>query len=128
MGNSENTRKITEFVIRNADCPIIIDADGINSIADNINVLKERTGDTVITPHPLEFSRISGLSTAEIQADRIGAAKRFAREYGVTVLLKGAYSVISDPFGNSSNKVLSNAALAAVFLNLSDKTIPPIKY
>lgn len=96
LGNSENTRKLTEYVIKNAQCPIIIDADGINSIADNINVLKERTGDTVLTPHPLEFSRISGMSVAEIQRDRIGAAKRFAAEYGVTVLLKGAYTVVSD--------------------------------
>lgn len=106
LGNSENTRKLTEYVIKNAQCPIIIDADGINSIADNINVLKERTGDkggwreTVITPHPLEFSRISGLSVAEIQRDRIGAAKRFAAEYGVTVLLKGAYTVVSDSAGD----------------------------
>lgn len=112
LGNSENTRKITEYVIKNADCPIIIDADGINSIADNINVLKERTGDTVITPHPLEFSRICGSATAEIQADRIGAAKRFAREYGVTVLLKGAYSVISGPAGNVTVNTSGNAALA----------------
>ena len=118
LGNSENTRKITEYVIKHADCPIIIDADGINSIADNINVLKERTGDTngwsktVITPHPLEFSRISGLTVDEIQADRIGAAKRFAEEYGVTVLLKGAYSVIADPSGVVKINSTGNAALA----------------
>lgn len=114
LGNSENTRKITEFVIRNADCPIIIDADGINSIAANINVLKERTGgnkQTVITPHPLEFSRISGLSADEIQADRIGVAKRFAAEYGVVVLLKGAYSIISDGSETLVNPT-GNAALA----------------
>lgn len=112
LGNSENTRSITEFVIKNADCPIIIDADGINSIADNINVLKERTGDTVITPHPLEFSRISGMSTSEIQTDRIGAAKRFAEEYGVVVLLKGAYSVISSPAGDVTVNSTGNACLA----------------
>ncbi|MDE6726309.1 MAG: NAD(P)H-hydrate dehydratase [Oscillospiraceae bacterium] len=118
LGNSENTRKITEYVIRNADCPIIIDADGINSIADNINVLKERTGDkgsrreTVITPHPLEFSRISGLSTDEIQADRINAAKRFAAEYGVVVLLKGAYSIIAGTNGDVTVNPTGNAALA----------------
>lgn len=106
LGNSENIRKLTEYIIKNAQCPIIIDADGINSIADNINVLKERTGDkggwrdTIITPHPLEFSRISGLSVAEIQRDRIGAARKFAAEYGVTVLLKGAYTVISDSAGD----------------------------
>lgn len=119
LGNSENTRKLTEYIIKNAQCPIIIDADGINSIADNINVLKERTGDeggwreTIITPHPLEFSRISGLSVAEIQRDRIGAARRFAAEYGVTVLLKGAYTVVSDSAGDEvSVNTTGSAALA----------------
>ena len=100
LGNSENTRKIVEHVIKNANCPIIIDADGINCLSANIDVLKERTGDTVITPHPLEFSRISGMTVGEIQADRIGAAKKFAGKYGVVVLLKGAYSVISDSMGD----------------------------
>lgn len=111
LGNSESTRKITEFVIKSADCPIIIDADGINSIAANINVLKERTGKTVITPHPLEFSRISGLSVEEIQADRIAAAKSFAKEFGVVVLLKGAYSIITDGSETLVNPT-GNAALA----------------
>ncbi len=96
LGNSENPRKITEFVIRNASCPIIIDADGINSISQNINVLKERTGATIITPHIMEFSRISGLSAGEIGRDRIGAAVKFSREYGVLVVLKGANTVITD--------------------------------
>lgn len=96
LGNSENSRKITEFVIGNADCPIIIDADGINSIADNINVLKGRAGAAVLTPHPMEFSRISGISVSEIQKDRVGAAKRFAREFGVIVVLKGANTVVTD--------------------------------
>lgn len=111
LGNSENTRVLTEFVIKNAKCPIIIDADGINSISRNIDVLKARTGDTVITPHPLEFSRISGLSVNEIQRDRISAAKAFSQKYGVAVLLKGAYTVIADGkevYVNASG----NAALA----------------
>ncbi len=99
LGNSENTRKLTEFVIRNAPCPVIIDADGINSIAENIDVLKERTGDTVLTPHPLEFSRITGLSVKEIQSDRLTRAAEFARKYGVTLLLKGADTVIASPEG-----------------------------
>lgn len=116
LGNSENTRKLTEYIIKNAQCPIIIDADGINSLADNINVLKERTGangrETVITPHPLEFSRICGLSVAEIQRDRIGAARRFAAEYGVTVLLKGAYTVIAAGTGEVCVNSTGSAALA----------------
>lgn len=99
LGNSDKTRRLTEFVIKNAPCPVIIDADGINSISGNINVLKERTGDTVLTPHPLEFSRMTGLSVREIQSDRIRHAGEFAREYGVTLLLKGADTVIASPDG-----------------------------
>lgn len=111
LGNSENTRKVTEYVIKNASCPLIIDADGINSIAANINVLKERTGDTVITPHPLEFSRISGLFVDEIQRDRIGSARRFADEYGVIVVLKGANTVIAEP-DHAYVNTTGNSALA----------------
>lgn len=99
LGNSENTRILTEFVLKNADCPVIVDADGINSICGNINVLRERTSAgriTVLTPHPLEFSRLCGLSVAEIQRDRIKAASDFSREYGAVVLLKGAFTVIAD--------------------------------
>lgn len=99
LGNSENTRALTEFVIKNAPCPVIIDADGINSIAGNIDVLKERTGDTILTPHPLEFSRMTGMNVSQIQSDRLGAAKSFAQEYGVTLLLKGADTVIASPEG-----------------------------
>lgn len=99
LGNSENTRILTEFVVKNAECPIILDADGINSLGGNINVLKERTSAgraMVLTPHPLEFSRLSGLSVAEIQRDRIKAARDFSEETGAVVLLKGAFTVIAD--------------------------------
>lgn len=111
LGNSKNTRNLTEFVIKNAACPIVIDADGINSIADNINILKERTSAVVLTPHPLEFSRISGLSVSEIQRDRIKAARDFSEEYGVVVLLKGAYTVIAEN-GRVFVNPTGNAALA----------------
>lgn len=111
LGNSKNTQNLTEFVIKNAACPIVIDADGINSIADNINILKERTSATVLTPHPLEFSRISGLSVSEIQRDRIKAARDFSEEYGVVVLLKGAYTVIAGN-GKAFVNPTGNAALA----------------
>ncbi|MGN1423555.1 MAG: NAD(P)H-hydrate dehydratase, partial [Oscillospiraceae bacterium] len=112
LGNSENTRSLTEFVIKNAECPLLIDADGINSIAANINVLKERKGKTVLTPHPLEFSRISGIPIGEIQRDRLAAAKAFAREYGVTLVLKGANTVIASESGEAYVNTCGNAGLA----------------
>lgn len=105
LGNSDNTRRLTEFVIKNAPCPVVIDADGINSIAGNIDILKERTGETILTPHPLEFSRMTGISVAEIQSDRIKYAAYFAQKYKVTLVLKGADTVIAAPDG----KVCVNA-------------------
>lgn len=99
LGNNESTRLLTEYIIKNAACPVVIDADGINSICENIYVLRERTGDTILTPHPLEFSRMTGEPLHEIQSDRIDAAQRFARSFGVTVLLKGADTVIAAPDG-----------------------------
>lgn len=99
LGNNDSTRRLTEFVIRNAACPVIIDADGINSISANIDVLKERTGATILTPHPLEFSRMTELKVPDIQRDRLNISARFAQEYGVTLLLKGADTVIAAPDG-----------------------------
>ncbi len=112
MGNSENTRKIVDLVIKNATCPIIIDADGINSIAANIDILKERNSDIILTPHVKEFSRISGLSVEEIQRDRIKAAKDFSTEYGVTVVLKGSNTVIASSGGYLFVNICGNSGLA----------------
>ncbi len=112
MGKSENTRNLVEAVIRNASCPIIIDADGINSIAANIDILKERKGEIIITPHVLEFSRISGLSVSEIQRDRIGSARKFSEKYGITVVLKGSNTVIACPDGKIFVNTCGNSGLA----------------
>lgn len=112
LGCGENTRVLTEFVIRNASCPIILDADGINSIAGNIDILKERKGELIITPHPLEFSRISGISPDAVSADRIGAAKSFAEKYGIIVLLKGANTVVASPMGEAVVNTTGNSGLA----------------
>lgn len=112
MGRSENTRNIVEAVIKNATCPIIIDADGINSIADNIDILKERKSDIILTPHVMEFSRLSGSSPDEIQSDRIAAARGFAAEFGVTVVLKGANTVIAASDGSVFVNICGNSGLA----------------
>ena len=138
LGNFENTRILTEFVVKNAECPIILDADGINSLGGNINVLKERTSAgraTVLTPHPLEFSRISGLSVAEIQRDRIKAARGFSEETGAVVLLKGAFTVIaheSEVFVNPTGcaalaKGGSGDVLAGIIAALLAQGVEPLK-
>ena len=61
----------------------------------HIDMLKNRKAPLLLTPHPGEMARLCGCTAAEIQADRTGAARRFAREYGVTLVLKGANTVIA---------------------------------
>lgn len=96
MGVTDSTRSLTEFIIKNAECPIIIDADGINCISSCIDILKEKKSELILTPHPKEMSRICGISTQAVQNNRIETAMAFAEKYNVTVVLKGAGTVIAD--------------------------------
>lgn len=109
MGMSSQTLETLSYIIKNAECPVVIDADGINVLKDNLDILKERKKEIVITPHFGEMSRITGCSIDEIRDNRIEIAKNFAEKYGVIVLLKGYNTIISDgtttiinPTGNSS--------------------------
>lgn len=112
LGNNKSTSDMTITAIKKADCPVIIDADGLNSIAPNINVLKERKKTVIVTPHPAEFSRMTGKPVAEIQRDRLTAAKEFAADYGCVTVLKGVNTVIASPEGEIFVNTTGNAGLA----------------
>jgi NAD(P)H-hydrate epimerase len=79
---------------KKSKAPMVIDADGLNAISDP-SIFKKSGKDIIITPHPGEFSRLIGRPIKEIQSDRTGHASRFAAKYGVTIVLKGAYTVIA---------------------------------
>jgi NAD(P)H-hydrate epimerase len=112
LGDRKTSADLTEIVIKNADCPVIIDADGLNSLAGNINVLKESKKGVIVTPHPAEFSRMTGKSVEEIQHDRIGAAKTFAKDHGCVTVLKGVNTVVAAPDGQAFVNTTGNAGLA----------------
>ena len=112
LGNRPTTRDLTEIVIKNADHTVIIDADGLNSISGNINVLKDSKKSVIVTPHPAEFSRMTGKSVEEIQRDRLSAAKEFSQKYGCVTVLKGVNTVIASPGGESFINTTGNAGLA----------------
>ncbi len=73
---------------------LIIDADGLNALCENINVLNNRKCQVLVTPHPGEMARLTGLSIDEIQKNRKKVALDFARKYGICVLLKGEGTVV----------------------------------
>lgn len=112
MGNGKSTKKIAEFLLKNGKAPLILDADGINSISDNINVLKDKSRPVILTPHPAEFGRLTGLTAAEVQSDRLNLARSFAAEYDAVLLLKGADTVIAAPDGRVRINTTGGTALA----------------
>lgn len=96
LGLNADTEAFVQAVLAEADCPVILDADGINAAAKHIDRLKKAKAPLVLTPHPGEMQRLTGLPIDAILADPVNIAASFAAEHSVTVLLKGANTVITD--------------------------------
>lgn len=96
IGNNDDTQVLTNQIIRECGVPLVLDADGINCILPNIDILREAHSDVVVTPHPAEMARLINENTVYVQQNRIAVAKAFANEYGCTVVLKGANTVVTN--------------------------------
>lgn len=92
----DNSRDLLRGLLKNCSVPLVIDADGLNLLASETLDWTDLRAPLVLTPHPGEMSRLSGLSIAEIQENRIDVARNFAKKFGVTLVLKGARSIIAD--------------------------------
>jgi NAD(P)H-hydrate epimerase len=92
LGQSEGTFAVVKAVLEKAQCPVVLDADGINVIAAHRDILRGRKHPTILTPHDGEFARLGGT----IGGDRMEAAKLLAQELGCIVLLKGHRTCITD--------------------------------
>lgn len=92
LGQSEGTFAVVKAVLEHAQCPVVLDADGINVIAAHRDILRGRKHPTILTPHDGEFARLGGT----IGEDRMEAAKLLAQELGCIVLLKGHRTCITD--------------------------------
>ena len=112
LGTHPSTAKLVHNLVREVDKPAVIDADGLNNLQGQTDLLRGRTAPTVLTPHPGELSRLAGLSTREILADRIEVARRFAGEWGVVLVLKGSPTVTASPEGLVMINSSGNAGMA----------------
>lgn len=96
-GISPVYQKILAYLLKNARQPLIIDADGLNTLSTmDLHILKNANVPVILTPHLMEFSRLCGLSIAEIQNDPITHAQAFAKEHNVILLLKGCCTIVTD--------------------------------
>jgi len=112
LGRDSSTWRLVVDLATHARCPLVLDADGLNALADSPR-LKARLGrNRVLTPHPGEMSRLTGKSVDAIAKDRTGAALSAAREWGAVVVLKGAHTVVAHPDGRSSEDPHEVPALA----------------
>ncbi|HUO06045.1 MAG TPA: NAD(P)H-hydrate dehydratase [Candidatus Binataceae bacterium] len=103
IGMNDGAKRLVEWLIDD-ECipsrPILIDADGLNALAEiGCKLVRSARGAVVLTPHPGEAARLLGESTSAVNADRISAARRLVEQTGAFVLLKGAATVIADPEG-----------------------------
>ena len=108
----ETVRAVYE-VLPTIAAPLVIDADGLNALAEAPETFDRLAGPAVITPHPGEMSRLLRRGVGEIQADRIAAATEAARRFGVVAVLKGARTVIAEPGGAVFINATGNAAMAS---------------
>ncbi len=112
LGKGRGILPLLERIITEFTKTLIIDADGINALSSNINILNRKKCSVILTPHPGEMSRLSGLSISEIQSARIKTAEDFADRFDVTVALKGEGTVVAARGGKTAVNPSGNCGMA----------------
>ena len=131
LGISDDTEAVVRAVLEHADCPVIVDADGITALKAHKDILRGRKAPTILTPHDGEFIRIGG----KIGENRIESAARFAQEWNCILLLKGHRTCITDGknhyrncTGNPGMAVGgSGDVLAGIIVSLLGQGIDPLQ-
>jgi NAD(P)H-hydrate epimerase len=99
-------------VVEKTAVPVVIDADALNAFAGKTHLLNGKGRVLVLTPHPGEMARLAGMSVKQVEADRIGLARRFATEHKVTLVLKGWRTLVAHPDGSIAVNTSGNPAMA----------------
>ncbi len=116
LGQSQSAMsfiKSTLFELKPMPSSLVLDADALNTLAKIPNWWQQLADDAILTPHPGEMARLAGVSIDRVQSDRIGIAKKVAQEWHKTVVLKGAYTVVANPDGQSRVNLVANPGLAS---------------
>lgn len=112
LSKSDNAKMLVETVLKTAEIPLVIDADALNIISDNMTLLNEHKMPVIVTPHLGEMSRLMKKSIADIQEDIIGVAGEFASLYNVTCVLKDFRTIIAAADGEKFINLSGNCGMA----------------
>ncbi len=113
LSTNAETVRLVQKLIRSTDLPCVIDADGLNALAGKLDSLRKGSNHFVLTPHPGEMARMLGTSVQEVENDRIQTARDFAQKYGVTLVLKGARSLVASQGGDVFINPTGNPGMAS---------------
>ena len=106
-------KKLVLKLVEEVDIPIVLDADALNCVADNIEIFKNRKSPVILTPHPGEMARLTKTSSSKVQEDRLEMARSFAVKHSVTLILKGSRTLIADPKGHIYVNPTGNPGMAS---------------
>jgi NAD(P)H-hydrate epimerase len=112
LGISEDAKGLVKELLLSTQVPTVLDADGINLIASDIELLKDVKAPLVLTPHAGEMARLLKTTSAQIEQNRIEIAADFSKKYGVYTVLKGANTIAATPRGDLSVNVMGNPGMA----------------
>ncbi len=112
LGTDENAHTILKNTLKNAAVPLVADADALNIIAEDTQILLKPHTEMIVTPHMGEMARLSGLSVSYLKENRFSAAEEFAREYNVICVLKDARTVTAVPYGRTYLNLSGNDGMA----------------
>jgi ADP-dependent NAD(P)H-hydrate dehydratase / NAD(P)H-hydrate epimerase len=113
IGVTDCTRNNLRWLLRHLSIPWVIDADGLNNLALDLDRLRKARTAPILTPHPGEMGRLIGKDAASVNKDRIGVARTFAIEHRCYVVLKGARTVLATPAGKISINPTGNPGMAS---------------
>ena len=112
IGRNQDTLQFVHEAVRETKAPLVIDADGLNAFQGHTDLLDGRERPLVLTPHPGEMSRLTGISIKEVQANRLNVARTFAREHQLVLVLKGNRTIIALPDGTAWVNPTGNPGMA----------------
>ena len=113
LGQAVETQKLIHKIVQKSEIPVVLDADGLNNLVGQVQILKRAKAPIILTPHPGEMSRLLEKSIKSVQQDRIKCARDFAANFKVHIVLKGARTVIAHPDGRVFINPTGNAGMAS---------------
>jgi hydroxyethylthiazole kinase-like uncharacterized protein yjeF len=113
LSTDHETASLVRRIVAGSRLPMVIDADGLNALSQDQASISNCSQSAILTPHPGEMARLTGMKTSAIQHDRIGTSIQFVKKYGCYLVLKGARTLVAQPDGKLYVNPTGNPALSS---------------